>query len=62
MAEHLQDLVRVQEALFDEHVDEAFVTLDLAYPRVFELLGRQSRLADQDLAEFEGLASGAAEL
>ena len=50
-AERVEDLVRVQEALLDEDVGEAFVALGLAHARLLELLRREPRLLNQDLAE-----------
>ena len=52
-AERVQDLVRVQEPLFDEDVGQALVALGLAHAGLFELLRREPGLAHEDLAELE---------
>ena len=55
MAEGMQDLVGVQETLFDEHVCEAFVALGLTDSGALELFRRESGFANQDLAQIEAL-------
>ncbi len=47
--------VGVQEALFDQHVGQAFVALGLSKACLLELLGRQPGLSHEDLAEVEAL-------